>query len=84
MAQLAFGVFPNPATNAALIRLDQPLTDPGQLRVWDAVGRLVHTRSVAAGSDIIPVDCAGWPNGLFLLELQSGNARGMLKLVLTK
>ncbi len=84
LAQLTFGVYPNPATNAAMIRLEQALSDPGRLRVWDAVGRLVYSQSLAAGSSSIPVDCAGWPNGLFLLELQSGGARGMVKLVLAK
>ena len=84
LARLDFGVLPNPATDAALIRLGQSLTDPGQLRVWDAAGRLVFTQALSVGSADIPVDCANWPNGLFLLEVQSGSSRGLARLVLVK
>lgn len=84
LAQLPFGLLPNPATEATLLRLDQPLTDPGVLRAWDAAGRLVYTQFVSIGTTDISVDCARWPNGWFLLELQSGGSRGLAKLVLAK
>ena len=84
LALLPFGLLPNPAMEAVLLRLAQPLADPALLRVWDAAGRLVHTQLLPAGSGDMPVDCAAWPNGLFLLELQSGGYRGVARLVLAK
>ncbi|MEO6037908.1 MAG: PKD domain-containing protein [Saprospiraceae bacterium] len=81
---LQFGVLPNPATDAALVRLGQPLSEAGLLRAWDAAGRLISTQPVSAGAADIPVDCAGWPNGLFVLELRSGGSRGLARLVLVK
>ncbi|MEO6758848.1 MAG: hypothetical protein ABIO24_05295, partial [Saprospiraceae bacterium] len=82
--QLPFALLPNPATDAALLRLGSPLTETGLLNAWDAAGRLVYSQVVAAGLSEVPLDCSGWPNGMFILELQAGLARGLARLVLVK
>ena len=79
-----FTILPNPASTAMLMHLDKATTGNTLLRVWDAGGRLVHTEAVDAGAVDIPVDCQAWPNGLFFLELRSGNYRNMGKLMLIK
>ncbi len=81
---LAFGIFPNPASDAAQIRLEKNLPSGGLLRVWDATGRLAKTTTLAPGAEIFTVECGDLSAGIFMLEILTDGFRGIGKLTVMR
>jgi hypothetical protein len=80
----AFGISPNPASDAVQIRLNKNLSNGGTLRVWDAAGRLVRTSTLAAGTEIFTVECGDLSAGFFTLEILADGFRGVGKMTVVK
>jgi hypothetical protein len=80
---LALGIFPNPAFDVVQIRLNQNLPDGGTLRVWDATGRLVKTKTLAAGA-FFTLECGDLNAGLFTLEIVADGFRGLGKVAVMR
>jgi hypothetical protein len=81
---LALGIFPNPASDAVQIRLNQTLSNGGTLRLWDATGRLVRTSALAAGTEIFTLECGDLSAGFFTLEILADGFRGVGKLAVMR
>ena len=62
------GLYPNPAGGAAPVQVELPDARGGLLRVFDALGRDVGQRVVAAGSRTAQVAVAGLPPGVYVLR----------------
>jgi|GEM_PF-1320561 len=73
-AAAAATLAPNPATDQATLTFMQPLTKVATLTLADALGRRVWQGAVAAGQNSATVPLASQPAGLYLLQLQTGNA----------
>ena len=61
-------VFPNPTTGALTVTLPQRLT-PGQLKLYDAHGRLLRTQRLSAGEPQATLSLAHYPAGTYHLRL---------------
>ncbi len=62
--------YPNPVEHTLRLRTEQP----GQLRLLDAVGRVVHQQPLATGAEQT-LDVARLPAGMYLLELTTPAGR---------
>lgn len=62
---------PNPATHLVQVHSAQPI-GPGSVRVYDATGRQLAARPRVLSSSSVQLDTAGWPAGLYLVEVESG------------
>jgi hypothetical protein len=67
-------VSPNPTTEQATLTFARPNSQPAALILTDALGRQVWKASVVAGQTTVTVPLAGQPAGLYLIQLQTGNA----------
>lgn len=76
---LALQVAPNPSADGRF-RVQVPAGPAAQLRVRDALGRLVLEQSAAAGAPAT-LDLSRCRAGLYTLELRAGEALGQQKLV---
>jgi len=65
-------LYPNPTSGAAWIRLTETLAEEAQLRLWDASGRLLQHRVIAAGSELLALESEGLKAGIYLVELHLG------------
>jgi hypothetical protein len=66
-------LYPNPTSGAAWIRLEEALPAEAQLRIWDAGGRLLQHRVIAAGSDQITLESGSFDAGIYLVDLYAEN-----------
>ncbi len=76
--------WPNPTTGQVTLSLPTMGIGAYQVRVMDAVGRVVFTGKVAAGTDRYGIDLAGEPNGLYLVEARSGGVQLQQRLMLAR
>ncbi|UOQ97171.1 T9SS type A sorting domain-containing protein [Hymenobacter sp. 5317J-9] len=72
---------PNPATDVATLTLAQPARVGQQLRLTDALGRVVWSAPVAAGQTIATVPLTGRPSGFYLLNLSGSGSSTTWKLI---
>lgn len=72
--------WPNPTPNATQVRITAPGTEPVDLVVYDATGRLLfHQITEPRASLVLP--CAGWPAGAYLLRAHQGGHTATRRLV---
>lgn len=65
-------VFPNPALDEFHILLGRYSTDPAEIRVYNAQGRLLFQKvNTSINRKFISVDCSRWPAGMYLVEVRS-------------
>ncbi len=62
-------VWPNPATDAVVLRAGQPLS-AASLTVRDALGRAVPTPAQPAADGSLRLATGAWPRGVYLLRVQ--------------
>lgn len=73
----AFELLPNPTRGSVLVQLSLPLQNAGQIRVWDATGRLVQILSVEAGSERILLEWEHLSPGVYAVELLAEGLHGL-------
>ncbi|HMX41528.1 MAG TPA: T9SS type A sorting domain-containing protein, partial [Saprospiraceae bacterium] len=72
----SLSISPNPSAGIFTVSLsDSPCT----LRVWDALGRLVHEASGVSGLTV--VDASGWAAGLYVVEVNGAEGKSWGKVV---
>lgn len=74
-------LFPNPVRNRLTVVLDSELTGAVQLRLLDATGREAWNTEMQGGQWSLEVPMANLPTGLYLLQLQNGEAMAAYKIV---
>ena len=62
-------LYPNPATG--LFSIKKESSDPVDLSVYSAVGKLVYRKTILLSQETI--DCSAWAPGVYLLKQQSKN-----------
>lgn len=84
--QLAFEdavLYPNPSYNSSKIYFSMNEPKTVQVTICDISGRVLSSRALepfAAGRNEIEINTAGMPNGIYLVNLQSGTGKKTLKL----
>jgi hypothetical protein len=79
-AGLAVG--PNPARREATLRYELPAAGPASIRVYDAAGRAVLERGLAATrAGVVRLDLRGLPAGVYLVRLEAAGHAATRKLV---
>jgi para-nitrobenzyl esterase len=72
--QLSLGIHPNPAQTQVSLRLDQVISEPWDIRVLDAAGRLVQEHQGILGSSYT-LQRGLLPSGFYLIEARTATAR---------
>jgi photosystem II stability/assembly factor-like uncharacterized protein len=67
------GIFPNPSTANALVRLPAGVTSDLLLRIVDLTGKVVGEKSVDSQPQTL-LDASRYSNGIYIVELYSGNS----------
>ncbi|HEX8528515.1 MAG TPA: T9SS type A sorting domain-containing protein, partial [Cytophagales bacterium] len=67
----AIRVYPNPTRGIVTLVLPAGLGVPVQLSVYDARGKQLLSRSLAAGTEKTDVDLSGYAAGLYLIKLET-------------
>jgi len=75
-------IFPNPATEVIQVRWNVPTSGEGQARLWDVAGRLLSTHTVYSGTDLMTIPLYGLSAGIYLVEIQTSDFRGMGRVVI--
>ncbi|MFN8154796.1 MAG: T9SS type A sorting domain-containing protein [Bacteroidia bacterium] len=79
-------IFPNPASNVATILFNWKgrQGDELQLKISDVTGRTVKvlpTTQITTGANMIPADCSGLREGLYFIQLISGQEQSTIKFI---
>lgn len=75
-------VFPNPVSGTLFVRLELGASQNMELELFDLPGRKVRSASFAAvQSDLLPLDVAGLPDGLYFLLVKTSEGNGVWKVV---
>ncbi len=75
------GIFPNPAIEEFTVQLGAPLSQAAELRIYDAIGRLVSVQKMEADRDFLSASCKNLEAGVYTLILVEKNRRRTGKLV---
>ncbi len=76
-----FEILPNPTTGTALLRLREPFTQDGTVRVWDATGRLLQTLSAQAGMQAISLELGQLSPGMYAVEILADGFHGLGRVI---
>lgn len=79
----AFQIAPNPSTGVVTVSLLQGIV-ASQVRVMDALGRVVEQKNITAGPERIQLDLSTEREGLYFVEVSTGGNRMVERLVLTR
>lgn len=79
---LPFNLFPNPATDAVWITLDQPSGSRTLISLYSATGQLVRTDILAAGTTGIQLELGSLPKGMYAVRMENETGTGAKKLIL--
>ncbi len=77
-------VYPNPAKGTAMVTFEMPEAAEFQIRVIDLSGRALQVQrygKLLAGEQVLPLSLEGLRPGLYLLQLEAGQASGTMKIV---
>ena len=81
----SFNVYPNPASKQIFVRFDKPVTGDVKIEMYNALGGLVHSGQISTGIDETELSVGGFPNGMYLVRVTSGNKMlGIKKLTLIR
>ena len=80
VVDLTVVVWPNPAAAAAQVRITAPGTEPVDLTVYDATGRLLFHQATESRA-ALELPSAGWPSGAYLLRARQGARTATRRLV---
>lgn len=75
---LSFGIYPNPATNNAVLEYSNA-GDDSWYDIFDATGQLVEHIRISESTTTI--DLNGWTSGIYLVTLHNGSVSSSRKLI---
>ena len=81
---LEFSLYPNPSDGNVSIAFAGPLADPAQLKIYDNIGQLVMTRSLAANTRDVFLDVSMRSNGLYFVQIISAASQKIKKLIIKR
>ena len=71
-------IFPNPATESAIIRIAQPMTTNGHYTIYNPLGQIIKTGIITpeSASNGLTLDCVNMPSGLYFFDYKSKTHKG--------
>ena len=78
------GAYPNPTRNTLYIKTAVSTPDAQQIRLFDALGRLVLEREIAATPPhtmVLELDASGLADGIYFLEWSCGDSKAVARFV---
>ncbi len=70
--QATFSVFPNPAQNELTVQLPANGRANAKLEIINQIGQVLRSVSVADGQELLPIDIADLPSGVYVLYYRAG------------
>lgn len=76
--------YPNPASEKVVVAFSLPTAQPTMAKVYDITGKLVESRSIdtKSGLNEMILFTQSYPNGIYLLEIHSGEQKATQKIVI--
>lgn len=74
-------IYPNPASNILYIKFQDFSRNPYQIRVMNSMGQTFIKRNQIEGENLISINLADLPFGMFYIELRSKDSKQVLKFV---
>ena len=59
--------FPNPTMDHTVLMFSSPVENTTQLEITNAQGNVIHTLTVAAGTDRVELDLSRWQAGYYFI-----------------
>ena len=83
---LAFGMFPNPASNQLIVEVPMEADADVQVAILDPAGRaaLQQHRTLSKGDNRMLFDVHNLPNGVYFVQVRNGEQSSTQKLVVNK
>ena len=72
-ADNAIELFPNPANKMAQLRLQQPLSEDGQIYLRNTQGQIVQSLTMKSGATALEINTSKQAAGIYLVEVHSGD-----------
>lgn len=79
--EIAFSVYPNPATNQVLLTLDK-VNDKSTVDLKNVLGQILYSRNVSTLQSTI--DLAVLANGIYFIEVKQGDKKAVKQIVVSK
>ncbi len=76
-----FSIYPNPAVNEVLVKLELDNSRTGQLKIYSLLGERMHMQSYNTRSINASIDVDAWPSGLYIVEFSSADKSAIRKLI---
>lgn len=80
---LEFAVYPNPSSEFAVVQAGNLITDNLNVKVYDATGRIVQQSAIYQGSTLAYIDTRTLYNGVYYVEISTGEHRKVVQFVVT-
>ncbi len=86
MDAVTFNLFPNPASDNINVTWQGQLSDAGQITVTDMAGHVVYTSAIDLSNSAhqVQIPASGFKNGMYLLDIVSGNTHSSSKISVMK
>jgi hypothetical protein len=76
-----FTIFPNPAGNELNVKVNDPIYNPGEIRVFDVAGRIVLQQEFRRLTGTTTLNLSKLPEGTFIVEVQAGDQKARKSVV---
>lgn len=70
--QATFSIFPNPAQNELTVQMPADGRANAKLDIINQIGQVLRSLSVADGQELLPIDIADLPSGVYVLYYRAG------------
>ena len=78
-------IYPNPATDYAWVRFNQPANSGMKAEIYDNMGKLLYSEVIQPGDEEIYIDTYKFVKGLYFIRISNGTDRSeILKLIVIK
>jgi len=74
-------IYPNPATDIVYIQIDPIMEKPVEVTITDMVGKTIGRYSKPAGTTTIEIECSTWSQGVYHIQIRSGNMNYTQKVI---
>ncbi len=83
---VTFSLFPNPASDNINLTWQGQLSDAGQVTITDMAGHVVYTSAMDVSNTAhqVQIPTSGFKNGIYLLDIVSGNVHNSSKISVIK
>jgi hypothetical protein len=78
-------VYPNPVSDYAYVRFNQPLTSDLKLDIFDNMGRLLESKIIEPHTEELLIDTYGYREGIYFIRISNGiSINELLKIIVVK